>query len=186
MELDAQIEGILFYKGEPMKVWDLARLTRTTPEEVESALIVLEEKLRGRGLSLIRNNEEIMLGTAAELSSLLETIRKDEISRELSRASLETLSVILYKNGAARSDIDYIRGVNSSFILRNLMVRGLIEKTTHPTDSRKVLYIPTMETLTFMGLSKLEDLPEFVQYHDTLTQHMDSSAVSSEAEKENK
>ncbi len=181
MELDAQIEGLLFFKGEPMKIWDIARLIQVAPEEVEASLVVLEEKLRGRGLTLVRKEEEVMLGTSAALSSMLESLRKDELSKELSRASLETLSIIVYKNGAARSDIDYIRGVNSSFILRNLMIRGLIEKSAHPDDNRKVIYNPTLDLISFMGLSRIEDMPEFSGFKDLLAGHVsDTKEIASE------
>jgi len=68
----------------------------------------------------------------------------------------------------ARSDIDYIRGVNSSFILRNLLVRGLIEKIIDPKDSRKFLYRPTFETLSFMGVSSIGELPNCEQVKSEL------------------
>jgi segregation and condensation protein B len=85
----------------------------------------------------------------------------------LTKSSLETLSIVLYKNGVSRSEIDYIRGVNSSFILRNLIVRGLIEKITDPKDSRRLLYRPTFDALSFMGITSIEQLPN---YSEVITQ----------------
>ena len=71
------------------------------------------------------------------------------------------MSIILYKNGASRAEIDYIRGVNSSFTLRALCVRGLVEKIIDPKDNRRYFYKPSLETLSFMGLKSIEELPDF-------------------------
>jgi len=168
MELQSKIEGLLFYKGEDVKIEKLAELFNVSKEEIEEALKKLEESLTGRGLVLMRKEDSVILGVTNELSSLIESIRKEEISKELSKASLETLSIVLYKNEVARSEIDYIRGVNSSFILRNLLVRGLIEKITDPKDSRRMLYKPTLETLSFMGITSIEQLPNYNEVRSQL------------------
>ncbi|MEK7478091.1 MAG: SMC-Scp complex subunit ScpB [Patescibacteria group bacterium] len=161
MTLDAKIEAILFFKNEPTDIKDLANILDTSLERVHFALSDLEKKLEGRGLTLVHYENAVMLGTAKEGSELIEKIKKEELSRELGKAGLETLAIILYKGPIARATIDYIRGVNSSFILRSLMIRGLVDRVQNPNDSRGYLYKPTLELLSFMGLSKLEDLPEF-------------------------
>lgn len=163
MKLDQKIEAVLFLKGEPTSIKKLAEILEVSKEEIKSDLAILADNLRDRGLALIFKEDEVMLGTRPELGSLMEKIHKEELTKELSKASLETISIILYKNGATRSEIDWIRGVNSSFILRNLLIRGLIEKIVHPEDSRKYLYKPTFELLSYLGLAKIEDLPEFAQ-----------------------
>ena len=119
-----------------------------------------------------------MLGTNPEFGSMLEEMRKEELSKELSKASLETIAVILYKEGATRADIDYIRGVNSSFILRNLLIRGLVEKITDPADSRRYLYKPSFDLLSYLGLSKLSLLPEF----ENMKIILDKNAIQANAE----
>ena len=149
--LESKIEGLLFYKGEDVEIKKLAEFLDASIEEIKEALDKLENSLQNRGLVLVRKDDSVVLGITSELSSLIESIRKDEITKDLSKASLDTLSIILYKNEISRSEIDYIRGVNSSFILRNLIVRGLIERIADPKDSRKLLYRPTFETLSFMG-----------------------------------
>ena len=161
MTLDSQIEAILFFKGEPMAIKKLAEILAVREETINEALVQLEEKLVGRGLTLIKNDGEIMLGTAKEASDLIETMKKEELSRDLGKAGVETLSIILYQGPISRPDIDYIRGVNSSFILRNLMVRGLVERDQNPNDSRGFLYKPTFELLSYLGVSSVGELPEF-------------------------
>ena len=69
--------------------------------------------------------------------------------------------IILYQGPISRAELDYIRGVNSQFILRNLLVRGLIEKIDNPKDQRSFLYKPTLQLLSFIGISKIEDIPDF-------------------------
>lgn len=161
MELQSKIEGLLFYKGEEVRIEKLAEIFSVSKEETEEALKKLEESLNSRGIVLMRKDDSVTLGVNAELSPLIESIRKEEISKELTKASLETLSIILYKNEVSRSEIDYIRGVNSSFILRNLSVRGLVEKISDPNDSRRMLYRPTLETLSYMGITSIEQLPNY-------------------------
>lgn len=175
MNLASQIEGLLFYKGEEISIDTLASLLSVTKAEVEEALTALTTTYEGRGLVLVRNGDRVVLGIASGLSSLIESIRKEEITKDLSKAALETLSIILYKDGVSRPEIDYIRGVNSSFILRNLLVRGLVEKVLDRNDSRRVLYVPTIDTLAYMGVSHKENLPNYEmvrrQLEETLHQN---------------
>jgi segregation and condensation protein B len=163
MTLDSYIEAILFYRGEPVRIKKLAELLSKTEEEISDALSVLEEKLKNRGVKLVRFEDEVTLSTASEASGIIETITREELSRDLGRAGLETLSIILYRGPITRRDIDFIRGVNSSFILRNLQIRGLAERVINPADQRSFLYKPTIDLLEHLGLQKIEDLPEFTQ-----------------------
>jgi len=168
MQLESKIEGLLFYKGEDISIKKLSELLNVSTEEVEQALTILEQSLTNRGLVLVRKDDSVVLGITGELGPLIESIRKDEITKELSKASLETLTIILYKNGISRSEIDYIRGVNSSFILRNLLVRGLIEKILDGKDNRRVLYRPTFETLSYMGITSIDQLPNYIEVKSQL------------------
>ncbi len=168
LELESKIEGLLFYKGEDISVGKIAELLKVSAGEVSEALIKLEQSLASRGLTLIKKDNAVMLGISPELSPFIESIRKDEMTRELSKASLETLSIVLYKSGVARSEIDYIRGVNSSFILRNLLIRGLIEKVMDEKDNRRALYRPTFDTLSYMGVTSIENLPNYENVRNEL------------------
>jgi segregation and condensation protein B len=170
MPLDQKIEAILFLKAEPVSIKKLADYSGSDKKSVIEALLALKIRLEASGLTLVFKDEEVMLGTKPELGEMLEKIYQDELKKDLSKASLETLSIILYKGAVGRGEIDWIRGVNSSFILRNLSIRGLIEKIPDPKDSRKNLYKPTFELLTHMGLSKIDDLPNFAEYNKLLTE----------------
>ena len=161
--LDSKIEAILFIKGEPIKIKQLAKTLDANEAEIRGAIAVLEGKLADRGLQIVVTPEEIVLGTSKQLSELIEKIQKEELDKDLSRAALETLAIILYQNkeGATRSNIDYIRGVNSSFILRNLAIRGLVLKVTHPADKRTFVYKPSTDLLSHLGVGKIEVLPDY-------------------------
>jgi segregation and condensation protein B len=179
MNLEQKIEAILFFKGEPVSLKKLADILSSSAKasdghgkfgqlEISEAIEKLKESLKNRGIVLIENDNEITLGTAPELGKLIEDLQKEELNKELSKASLETLSIVLYKNGVTRAEIDYIRGVNSSFTLRALSVRGLVEKTVDEKDNRRYLYKPSFELLSFMGVKSIEELPDYAEVSSSL------------------
>ncbi len=169
MNLEQQLEALLFWKGEPMTQKKIEGALGCTREALETALTALETNLQSRGLRMMRLGDEIELRTAPEVAPFIEKLTKDELMRDLGKAGLETLAIILYKSPVKRSEIDYIRGVNSSFIIRNLLVRGLIERITETVGSdgsvtstgRGYAYKPTIDLLAHMGIAKLSDLPEY-------------------------
>ena len=168
MDLEKKLEAILFWKGEPMPRKKLAEILKVSPTEINEAVEKLKLSLAGRGIVVLEKENDVTLGTATEFSKLIEDLQKEELNKELSKASLETLSIILYKNGANRAEIDYIRGVNSSFTLRALSVRGLVEKTLDPKDNRRFLYKPSFELLSYMGLKSIEELPEYQEVNNSV------------------
>lgn len=169
METEKKIEAILFWKGEPMSRKKLGESLsaqaglKVGDVELNEGIEKLKVALAGRGIVLLEKDNEIALGTAPELSELIENLRKEELNRDLSKASLETLSIVMYKNGVSRAEIDYIRGVNSSFTLRALSVRGLVEKITDPKDNRRYIYKPSFELLSYMGVKSVEELPDYAE-----------------------
>lgn len=166
MDLEQKIEAILFFKGEPISRKRLSEILKVGQTEINEGIEKLKESLQNRGIVLIEKDNDITLGTALELSKLIEDLQKEELNKDLSKASLETLSIILYKNGVSRAEIDYIRGVNSSFTLRALSVRGLIEKITDVKDNRRFIYKPSFELLSFMGVKSVEELPEYQEVNN--------------------
>jgi len=169
LELKSKIEALLFFKGEPMTVKKISDLLKENIDDVNLAISNLKTNKEDSGLCIVINNNEVTMGTNPKMSGFLEEMRKEELSKDLSKASLETLAIILYKNSSesssknavTRSEIDYIRGVNSSFILRNLLIRGLIQKSIDKNDNRRYIYQPTLETLQFMGITEISQLPNY-------------------------
>jgi segregation and condensation protein B len=159
--LSNQIEALLFWKSEPVSLKELSKMLSVEVEKIDEALLELEKNLENRGIVLVKKDESVYLATSSESSELIKKITKEEESAELGKASLETLSIVLYKSPIRRSDIDHIRGVNSSFILRNLLVRGLVDKKTDPKDSRTFVYSPSFELLAHLGITEVAKLPDF-------------------------
>ena len=104
------------------------------------------------------------MGTNPANAQYIEDLIKNEFSQELSRSSLETLAVIAYKGPINRFEVEYLRGVNSSFTIRNLLMRGLIERIENPKDARSYLYRITFDLLKHFGLTHMEQLPKFEEF----------------------
>lgn len=177
MNLSQKIEAILFWKAEPLSIKKLSTILNVERESIIEGLKELEKNLAGRGIVLIQTDEEVTLGTAKEASALIEQLTTEELSRDLGKAGLETLSIILYQGPISRTDIEYIRGVNSQFIIRNLLVRGLIERL-EKTDSRGFLYSSSLDLLSHLGLSKITDLPEYDKVREELKSFKQSTESS--------
>ncbi|MCK5592128.1 MAG: SMC-Scp complex subunit ScpB [Candidatus Pacebacteria bacterium] len=185
-KLDKNIEAILFHKAEAVKVSELVKILEVPREDIERALENLEKNLEGRGVTLVKNEGAVMLGTTPETAIVVEKLIKDELDKDLGKAGLETLSIVLYRGPIKRSEIDYIRGVNSSYILRNMVMRGLVERVS-VTESRSFVYKPTFELLSYLGVPCVEELPEYDMVKaeiETLTQDNDSSDSGPVLEKE--
>jgi segregation and condensation protein B len=161
MQLDAKIESVLFFKAEPVSLGELQKMLGVSAGELTDGLRSLEHALAGRGVRLMRNNDMVMLATAPDMADVITKLIQEDLQKDLGKAGTETLTIVLYRGPVTRSQVDYIRGVNSTYILRHLLVRGLIEKTPNPKDSRSYLYQPTFELLQNLGLARIEDLPEY-------------------------
>jgi segregation and condensation protein B len=174
--LNTLIEAFLFWKNEPVSLKKLANVFGVSEEEIKKELVALKENISERGIILMEKDDEVALAVSPEANELIEKLTKEELSKELSKAALETLSIVLYKGPVRRSEIDYIRGVNSQFILRHLEIRGLVEKIQSEQDARAYLYRPTFNLLSHIGLQKIEDLPEFEALRQAVENFKDEGA----------
>ena len=161
MKTEALIEAILFYKASPMSVAEIARMLGKSADVVEDALVAMRERLQDRGIRLVRAGETVALATAPDAAKLIEALRKEELSGEIGKATLETLTTVLYRAPVSKSEIDYVRGVNSSFSLRALLVRGLIERKKSEEGGRGFVYAPTIGVLAHLGAGSIEELPDY-------------------------
>ncbi len=165
MKNSSLIEALLFSRAEPWTKSELAKVLERSTDEINDAILELDKELENRGICLIQSEENITLGTRKEASNILEKIYKDELDKNLSKASIETLSIIMYGENVTRAKIDYIRGVNSGFMLRSLLVRGLIERKQNPQDKKSYIYIPTTALLATLGITNITDLPDYEKTH---------------------
>lgn len=158
--LEAKIEAILFWKGEPMRIDELARILESDSESIENSLNKLEEVMRERGIRLARNGNDVAFYTAPEVGDLIKKLAKEELTEVVSKAAIEVLSLVIYRGPVSKREIDYIRGVNSGYIMRNLMIRGLIERVG-VRDRGSFIYQSTLDLLAHLGIDKKERLPDF-------------------------
>jgi len=165
MELSQQIEGLLFYKAAPVKVVQLAKIFEVEDTLVQAAIDTLQERLQVGAVRLARTETEVQLVTAPELSTFIESVRKDELKRDIGKAGAETLAIVLYKGPVSRVEIDRIRGVNSAFILRNLMVRGLVERGI---ESKSHTFSITPTLLAHLGITHKTELQNYATVLDQL------------------
>jgi segregation and condensation protein B len=139
-------------------------------EELETIIKELEADLAAdtRGLQLVSDREKIQLATKPEFNSILESFMKEEISEDLTPASLEALSIIAYLGPISRARLEYLRGVNSIVILRSLMIRGLVERFPDPEHPASFLYRGTFDLMKHLGIKEKEALPDYERFQELL------------------
>ncbi|NTW14098.1 MAG: SMC-Scp complex subunit ScpB [Candidatus Moranbacteria bacterium] len=160
--LSARIESVLFMNGEPLSLKRLSKILGTGEDEIRNAMATIRSRheTKESGIALIENGDSFELVTRPENASLVETFVASDREESLGKATLEVLSVVAYRSPVTRSEIDAIRGVNSSFALRNLLLRGLIEREQNPLDSREYRYSPSFRLLELLGIGSLSELPD--------------------------
>ena len=173
----ARIEAFLFTEGGSLSLRKLASLTKLKETELQTALDALSARLAGTGLALIRTETEVSLAVSPESAQAVRTAYQSELEKDIGEAGLEVLAIILYRGPSTRAQIDYIRGVNTSSTVRNLLSRGLLERAGNPDDGREYLYRPTTELLAHLGVREVRELPE----HEKVAQEI--AAFEAEAQK---
>lgn len=164
MKLKSLLETILFIHGEPMTLEKLAKAAGVKKEEAAAALEELKSDLKDRGIVILEKDGAYQLGSNPENSKYIEALIKSEFAEELTKAAIEVLAIVAYKGPLTRSEIEYVRGVNSSFTLRNLLMRGLVERIENPKDARSYLYRISFDALKHLGLTRPEDLPQYEEF----------------------
>ena len=159
MELTHLIEALLFASGEPISLKRAARVLEVSDHQIRDAIVRVRNGLSDRGIRLLQHGDEIELVSAPEAGRFVEKLRAEEFEGDLSQAALETLAIILWKETISRAGIDFLRGVNSSFTLRTLLMRGLIARRENPHDARVALYEPSAAAMKYLGVTSLSELP---------------------------
>ena len=167
MPLAAQVEGLLFVASEAVAPSQLAEALDVSVSGVEVALNELEAALSKRGLRLQRHSGRVQLTTAPELAAAIEQFLGLESTSRLTRAALETLAIIAYRQPITHPQIDAIRGVNSDSMLKSLLNKGLIyESGRAEGPGRPILYITAPTFLQHLGLNSIAELPSLELVED--------------------
>jgi segregation and condensation protein B len=162
-ELTAQLEALLFVASNPVPVLQLAETLGCSGQEIERGLKMLGSIYDARrGLSLQWHGGRVQLTTAPAYGPLVERFLGLEATTRLSRAALETLAIVAYRQPITRPGIDAIRGVNSDGVLKSLLSKGLLQEVGRTEGpGRPILYGTSSEFLQHFGLSALDKLPPF-------------------------
>lgn len=156
----------------------LAALIGCPIGEIREAAEALRNDLEGRGIALIETDDELELRTAPEAAGIVKKLREGELSKDLGKAGLEALAIVLYRGSVTRSEIDWIRGVNSAQTVRSLLLRGLVERMEDPDDKRRFRYKSTTDALAHLGIRRPEELPRYAELSK------EAEAVAQESQRE--
>jgi segregation and condensation protein B len=160
LPLHALVESLLFVASEPVPVPVLAAALDVKADQVEDALKTLSEEYWKRGLQILRMGDRIHITTSPRAAQAVEKFLGIEHTIGLSRAALETLAILAYKQPLTRPQIDAIRGVNSDSVLENLIAKNLVEETGRTEGpGRPILYGTTEDFLRHFGLGSVAELP---------------------------
>jgi segregation and condensation protein B len=162
MEIKSKIESLLFISAKPMTVKQLADLMKKDQKEIKSAgdELVEDYKNKKQGIQIIKNGSKYQMVSSPENAKLVQEFIKDETTGELSRPSLEALTIIAYRGPISKIDLDRIRGVNCSLIVRNLLLRGLIEGKPDK-KKRETYYNVTFDFVRYLGINDIHELPDY-------------------------
>jgi segregation and condensation protein B len=166
MAVKEHVEAVLFITARPLTFKRLAAAVDAGEDDVRSAVTALatEYQERGSGLALVVHGGEVQLVTTPAVAATVQRFLKAETTGELTRPSLETLTIVAYRGPITRADLERIRGVNCSIILRNLMVRGLVQEH-EGAGSRPSTYGVSVQFLRHLGLTTTAELPEYDALH---------------------
>ncbi len=177
--LEKQLEAILFVSDGPISIAQLAEAIKKRQGEIERSLKALETHFKeNHGLRLQWHGNKVQLTTAPEFAEEIEKFLGLEAATRLTRASLETLAIIAYKQPITRPGIDMIRGVNSDGVLKSLLFKGLVEemgRTEGP--GRPILYCTTPDFLNHFGVSSLDELPPFEKIIDSVPEESENNIL---------
>lgn len=168
-----KLESILFVASKPLTTRQLAKAVGKQPADVAEAIATLQMKYNrdDSGIWLFVEGETVQMGTNPASADAIQGFVKDEVSGELTKAQLETLTVVAYRGPMTRAEIEEIRGVNCSVILRNLLIRGLIDEK-QDDEKLAMVYSLSMDALRELGVASADQLPDFesLRTHEHLDQ----------------
>ncbi|PIR47578.1 SMC-Scp complex subunit ScpB [Candidatus Uhrbacteria bacterium CG10_big_fil_rev_8_21_14_0_10_50_16] len=159
------LEAILFAAGKPMTKKQLQRVLSIDDASLREVLDQIAQHLNteGSGVRLFESALDVALVTNPDAADVVRDVLQKDVTGELTKPSIETLAIIAYRGPITKPELEQVRGVNCSLILRNLLIRGLIEEIS---EKRTVTYVVSMEFLQHMGYDRVDILPDYVALHE--------------------
>ncbi len=165
--LNSKIESILFVASKPLSISNISKSLGVSNQDVEESMeeITIKFNSDSSGIYLSRVGDTVQFSTNINNTDDVEHFVKYDISLELTKAQLETLTIIAYEGPVTRPEIEEIRGVNCALILRNLLIRGLI--TESEVDDKIVpIYSLSMEAMLELGINNVTELKDYDTFHN--------------------
>ena len=161
-QLKSTIESLLFVSGEPMKLAKIAKICEVSKDDISQEVEALNANYKNSesGFCIIRKDDSVQLATNPANSQVVSRLVSGELQSDLSRSALEVLAIVAYRGPITRVQIDTVRGVNCSYVLRGLMVKGLIERK-ETADIRGYLYEISFDFLKSLGIANVQKLPDW-------------------------
>ncbi|OGF38022.1 SMC-Scp complex subunit ScpB [Candidatus Falkowbacteria bacterium RIFOXYC2_FULL_48_21] len=166
-----KIESLIFASPKPLSLkWLYAFISKNNVKLPREEFDQVVEDLKAKynvlesGVQIIQSGEDIQMVTNAAASDLVKKFLNEDMTGELTPASLETLTVVAYRGPIAKSELEQIRGVNCSLIIRNLLIRGLIVGD-EGAGNGQIYYRVTVDFLKYLGLNAASDLPDYARLH---------------------
>ena len=174
--------AMLFVASEPVALSVLSRHLGSTIPETRQVLESVSEMMQDIGLVLQWiDTDHVQIGTAPNLATVVRQFLGQERTFRLSQAALETVALVAYRQPVTRSDIEAVRGVDSSGVLQTLLARGVIEPVGRlPTVGTPLLYATTPDFLRMFGLTSLTELPRLPE--DLVSSIDERAAVTQDEE----
>lgn len=180
-----QVEALLFVAGKPLSFKEIATVIGSDKKEVKHKVAELNENYtqNNSGLRCIITGDKVQLFTAPDFDELANVYLEEERQSELSKPSLETLSIIAYRGPVSKEEMEQIRGINCSLIIRNLLIRGLI---TEIDQSGSKLYEVTHDFLKNLGVESVSKLPDYekLSQHESVSELLESRQEQAEVQGE--
>ncbi len=182
-ELKNAICALLFVAGEPVAAKDLSEAIGASEEEIARGAKELQDELEAAkgALRVLSAPEGWQLVASPAEAAHVDAFMKRGIRESLSPAVSEVMAIVAYKGPISRAGIEAIRGVNSVFALRVLALRGLVDRIDNPSDSRSYLYRVSADFMRELGITKLEELPDYgkIMGNETMDRLMQSEQDAS-------
>lgn len=162
VELKAAVECLLFVSPDILDAKKIAKITESDEPTIREIIEELNENMNrsSSGLQIVEAGGGYRMCSKKEYSQYIEKLMNTSTSSRLSKAALETLSIIAYRQPITRQEIERIRGVNCDRVVLTLLEKDLVEEAgKKDTIGHPMLYCTTKDFLVYFGLNSLEDLP---------------------------
>ncbi|MEK7167360.1 MAG: SMC-Scp complex subunit ScpB [Patescibacteria group bacterium] len=162
MSIKSIIESLFFISNKPFSIKKLSQIVKVEGKEVEKEIqeLIKEYNNQNKGIQIIKNGNQYQMSTNPQNAEIIQNFLKQEITGELTRPSLETLTIVAYRGPITKPELEQIRGINCGLILRNLLIKGLIE-SYEDKKLKQTFYKITFDFMRYLGINNIQELPDY-------------------------